>query len=86
MAQYNKTKRCQLCGCKFIVNAHNAKFCPVCRRENKRAANEARKQHKKIEASPLSKVMAELNAYNEKHKTNLSYGKFVAVMEGRLKK
>lgn len=38
-----------------------------------------------MNSKPLSSIQWDIKAYNEKHGTNLSYGQYVAYVEGRLK-
>ena len=87
-----KTRICPNCFATFIPHATNQKFCPDCRdyrmdeikkyREKQRREKEARKKRESIDA-----VCEELEAYNRKHGTLLSYGKYIALREsGRLKK
>lgn len=78
---YEKT--CALCGKLFIAKSNNAKYCVDCRYKGGqlkikqlRAARKKRKIHKS-----LNDIMWDLAEYNKKHKTNLSYGKYVQLLE-----
>ena len=80
---------CVNCGRAFTSNAHKAERCPECRQE--RIKQLARKnyyrkkygQRKGADKKSINEIMRELKAYNDKHKTHLSYGQYVSLIEGR---
>lgn len=93
MAQGEFKKYCQICGCVFLAKGNNAKYCPACRKEQQYLQNKKNEQASRIKkkasllkSKSLNDLMWELKAYNEKHHTKLSYGEYVAMIEGHLKR
>ncbi len=79
---------CICCGVSFMAGNHNAKYCPVCKEtEKKRLSEEAkrnarlRKQNREAAVSRknLVEFLREIDTYNKKHGTRLSYGQYVAL-------
>lgn len=85
---------CVDCSRMFIAFNRNALRCPECRKEHIRrckTANQARyrsvdyikgKERKIVPKLTIREVLRELEKYNKVHKTHLSYGQFVSLMEG----
>lgn len=85
---------CVICGEEFTANRTNAKYCPECKEiQKRRQSNEAkrmseiRKQNKRSERQrkELEGLLRELDAYNEKNGTRLSYGQYVAMRYNSVK-
>lgn len=84
-------KRCKCCGEIFLTTASNAKYCIDCRYENKKRTTQkwrdgtklsVKKQKFKDEfhSKSLDETLADIKAYNEKHGTRLSYGKYMTLL------
>lgn len=76
MLKQEIAKICKDCGKEFKTKAHNAKWCAECRK--KYHFTKKKPLHK---PKSLREVLADLKAYNIKHKTNLSYGQYVSMTE-----
>ena len=74
-----KTFVCVICGKEYVALAKNSLYCSKeCRNESKK-----RRSEKRIPRRPnlsISQVMRELEEYNTKNKTRLTYGQYVAIM------
>lgn len=87
-------KNCIDCGYVFVAYSNKALRCPKCRKEHLRqmkADNQARyrteeyktaKAKRKPPKMSMSEVLAAQEKYNKEHKTHISYGKFVQMLEG----
>ena len=86
---------CVICGKKFVPKAANGICCSSeCRKIREWQRNKARSNKtevkkakpKKIKRVTISKILRELDRYNKKNGTHLSYGKYVYMIEnGALK-
>ena len=76
-------KICKNCGKEFETIGYNTRYCFACRVDPKEQAQRVRN---KRAATGLNKIMSELNAYNEKNKTHLTYGQYVALTERKGRK
>ena len=83
---------CIDCGKVFTAKARNALRCEKCRcehnlykaRENKQKNKIAREQAKRPQPkTSLRKILREIEQYNKEHKTRLSYGQYIAMIEMR---
>lgn len=86
---------CIDCGKMFTAQSRAAKRCPECnlkhRKEyrqeyaevNKKEQIEPKKKIKKPMRKPktISQILKEVEAYNKEHKTRLSYGQYVALVD-----
>jgi len=86
---------CVDCGCEFIAYSRAALRCEKCKEENlrlkkKKSQEKCRgvyKNHKKLKPKmSIGEVLTMLKDYNEENSTNLSYGKFVLLLERGLVK
>lgn len=79
--EYEKT--CALCGQPFITKTNNAKYCSDCRyKGNQIKIKQLKSERKKRRPSQsLNDIMWALATYNREHNTNLSYGKYVQLLE-----
>jgi hypothetical protein len=70
--------KCAECHKVFRNPDENEKICPDCRRirENKKITNKKIKANKSI-----WQTTRELEKYNKEHKTRLSYGQYVALVD-----
>ncbi len=89
--------KCKDCGCKFYAKTKHKAFCEDCiKRHRKESLKEESKKHIKPEneaapASPkrkkkaksLNQILSDLERYNKKHKTILSYGEYVSLLNIR---
>ena len=87
--------RCQVCGLLFESKNSRAKYCSDDCRKAGAAAKSREYYNKKLKSVQLKErrprfadksigaVMRELAEYNHTHKKALSYGQYVARMEGR---
>ena len=81
--------KCERCGELFGARSKAALYCKECRaeiarersRENKRKYRAMRKPL--CEVKPIKDFLRELDEYNRKHGTCLTYGQYVAMLEGR---
>lgn len=71
--------QCTICGHEFETAACNAKYCPDCRKKAKSKSKP--KPIPERTNQSLADVMRELNEYNRKHGTLLTYGKWVSMNE-----
>lgn len=68
---------CRCCGKKLKKGQHV--YCSsLCLKNGERLYKLQREHKKKLLNSPVYVIVRQLKEYNEKHKTNLSYGQFVA--------
>lgn len=84
MSTGNYYLRCFNCNREFTYTSDAKKYCPECDKEIRRERARkcmARKRRPSVEIKTLSEIMQELKEYNEKHKTCLSYGRYVAMVE-----
>lgn len=79
---------CVFCGKEFSALARNKLYCSNhCKAkaslERQKAAYKAPKKHiPRRPAQTITQVMRELEEYNAKNKTSLTYGQYVAMVEG----
>ena len=83
---------CVVCGKEYVALARNSLYCSEeCRNESKkmRVREYAKENYtapkKRIQRRPklsINQVMRELEEYNTKNKTRLTYGQYVAIMGG----
>lgn len=84
-------KRCKCCGKIFLTTAGNAKYCIDCRYDNKKRNTQKWRDGTKItvkkekfkqefHSKTLDERLADIRAYNEKHGTRLSYGKYMTLL------
>ena len=80
---------CVICGKKFIPKAVNGICCSSeCRKIRERQRNQMRSNQdvpkkekpKKRKKVTISKILRELEKYNKKNRTNLSYGQYVMLL------
>jgi hypothetical protein len=90
MPTYIKT--CIDCGKEFTAKAHNAKRCKECiiihDRERKRKNYKRKKNSLKTCNKPkmsINDILRQLNRYNKRHKTCLTYGQFIQIKDRRVK-
>lgn len=72
--------KCRECG-KFFRNPdENERLCPDCKkiRENKK---KAKPKVKSVKSKSVWQITRELEKYNKEHKTMLSYGQYVALVD-----
>lgn len=87
---------CPICEEDFKKSKHNQKYCNDCLENRKYEIYKYAAQQKKIKEErkarqegikTIDQVIAELEAYNKKHGTCISYGKYVEMMYlGQVKK
>ena len=68
---------CKFCGAKIITESANKRICGFCAEYNKSSNKEKRQRA----YEPLWNITAEIEQYNKKHGTMLSYGKYVALLK-----
>ena len=84
------TLKCQQCGCEFEHYSTKRMFCDKCnyerdleRRREQYSKKRAKAKLNKQPAKPfksIPQVIRELEDYNKKHGTRLTYGKYVEIM------
>ena len=80
---------CKNCGGEFVARGKTAMYCVDCRPiMQRKRAEQNRLEAKKIkkpqcEVQSMSSFLKELDRYNEKNGTHLTYGQYVAMTEGR---
>lgn len=88
------SKLCPICHEEFEPVKHNQIYCHDCldnrmteiRRRTEAARRRKRAKRKLSYTKTINDIVEELNDYNERHGTLLSYGKYVSMMEnGKLK-
>ena len=82
--------RCLRCYGEFESKTHNAKFCVDCRHiVQKERSREAMRRKRKAGtmagdlptvSGSINKILRDMAAYNKKHGTQLSYGKYVEMV------
>lgn len=84
----NEIRVCIECGCEFVAKQHNTKLCSLeCRKAHTKKVKAKLISRKKLRgmcAKSLAEIQWDIKEYNEKHGTNLSYGQYVAFVEGRV--
>ncbi len=78
MAQF---KQCKVCLKVFVAHSNVAKYCPICREEIRKRPTTKKSRRIKT-GKTLNEIMKDLEAYNKEHKTRLTYGKYVSMIEG----
>ncbi len=79
-----KAYYCRCCGAKIINSSKE--FCSDgCKIRFEKLQRAEYKRKKQIYESPLNILIRELESYNKAHKTNYSYGQYVAVVKPSLK-
>ena len=85
------TKKCDICCKTFTSQRSYTKYCPSCRviakKKQDKERNIARKNIARNEGQikksnrekNLNKTLSDLQKYNKKNGTNLSYGQFMAI-------
>ena len=81
------TKKCEVCHKTFTTQQSNTKYCPCCRvivknkkeKARRMAIKEEHKAKKSNMEKKLNKTLSDLQKYNEKNGTHISYGQFVAI-------
>ena len=91
---YSFTRLCPICHDEFEPSKHNQVYCHDCldnRRAEIRKRTDAARKKRRYKRSlthtkNLEEILEDLNEYNERHGTYLSYGKYVSKLEnGTLK-
>lgn len=87
-------KTCSQCGETFYTGQKGTQICPKCKEQNAKDRLEAQKEEykssnkqkatvaKRKKFKPLSVIEKERAIYNKEHNTILSYGQYVALVEG----
>ena len=77
-------KKCRTCGKQFVTFNSRKQLCEICgdKNEIKRSRHEQSKNVKEPakRKNSLDAKLRELRAYNEKHGTRLSYGKYKVLL------
>lgn len=79
-------KICEICGAEMIGVQPRRKYCDNCKEKNilesrmKFRKRQKEKIEKKKRAVSINSVLQSLEKYNQKHKTTLTYGQYVALM------
>lgn len=80
-----KLKHCVDCKQPFY-GGHNSKRCPECQAKRTKEINKINylKRRNKYNKSlkDINEIVREVEAYNKEHNTLITYGKYVAMMEG----
>ena len=72
--------KCAECKKVFRNPDENERFCPECKKI-KESKKKARQKAKSIKSKSILQVTGELEKYNKKHRTMLTYGKYVALVD-----
>ena len=72
--------KCAECYKVFRNPDENERFCPECKKI-KESKNKARQKAKSIKSKSILQVTRELEKYNKEHRTMLSYGKYVSLVD-----
>lgn len=87
-------KTCSQCGKTFYTGEKSKRICPKCKEQNAKDRLEVQKEEykssnkqkatvaKRKKFKPISVIEKERAIYNKEHNTILSYGKYVALVEG----
>ena len=67
--------KCAECGKIFRNPNENEKFCPECKKIKDK------KKRKPKASKTILQITRDLEKYNKEHKTRLSYGKYVALVD-----
>ena len=93
IASNTPSRTCSQCGEKFYTT-QKVQICPNCKEQNAKDRLEAQKEEykssnkpkatvaKRKKFKPLSVIEKERAIYNKEHNTILSYGQYVALVEG----
>ena len=72
--------KCAECGKIFRNPNEDERFCPECKKIKKRK-KKARQKEKSIKSKSILQITRELEKYNREHRTMLSYGEYVALVD-----
>ena len=72
--------RCAECHKVFRNPNENERFCPECNKI-KESKKKARQKAKSIKNKSILQITRELEKYNKEHRTMLSYGEYVALVD-----
>lgn len=72
--------KCVECGKIFRNPDENERFCPECKK-TKEGRKKAKPKVKAIKSKSIWQITRELEEYNKEHKTRLSYGQYVALVD-----
>lgn len=85
-----KTFNCSRCGESFGAKSKYVLYCSNCRKEVAKEHSAASRTKKKAagykpqnEIKSMKQLLSELDNYNKEHGTYLTYGQYVAMVEGR---
>ena len=72
--------KCAECYKVFRNPDENERFCPECKKI-KESKKKSRQKAKSINSKSILQVTRELEKYNKEHRTMLSYGEYVALVD-----
>ena len=72
--------KCAECSKIFRNPDENERFCPECKKI-KEGRKKARQKAKSIKSKSILQITRELEKYNKEHKTRLSYGQYVSLVD-----
>ena len=72
--------KCAECYKVFRNPDENERFCPECKKI-KESKKKSRQKAKSIKSKSILQVTRELEKYNKEHRTMLSYGEYVALVD-----
>ena len=82
---YDNLKKCVICGNLYVPKAHNSIFCPTCRADRtltrnyrEKKENPKAKKHLKRNNKSIGEVIRDMEEYNQKHGTHLTYGQYIS--------
>ncbi len=77
-------KKCVICRNEFESDSNNAKYCPVCRQKVKKKYNKPYlskpKRQSLAKTKTLREIILDMEEYNRKNRTQLTYGKYVGMV------
>ena len=72
--------KCAECGKIFRNPDENERFCPECNKI-KESRKKPKQKAKSVKSKSIYQITRELGKYNKEHKTRLSYGQYVALVD-----
>ena len=72
--------KCVECGKIFRNPNENERFCPECKKI-KEGRKKPKQKAKSVKSKSILQITRELKKYNKEHRTMLSYGEYVALVD-----
>ena len=81
---FSEPEYCRYCGARLDEGAKDGYCNDYCRRAGRRLWTRELRRRRKIKDDPIARILRMLTSYNREHRTNYSYGQFVALVLPKL--